>query len=115
MGLVKYDSAAAAILDAQIVRESSFENDIFWKGVAVSNGILLISDLLPIPAIIPPEFAAGAHAERLFESLCEDRHIWERVSRDQKSYQRRYAKQAGYGKRALIGKSRDSVSITRNN
>ncbi|HLJ86901.1 MAG TPA: hypothetical protein VKZ53_08755 [Candidatus Angelobacter sp.] len=47
-----------------------------------------------------PKFAAGANAERTFESLCTERqYIWEPISQDQRSYRERYAKQTDYGKR----------------
>src|SRR5205807_5066604 len=47
-----------------------------------------------------PEFAAGANAEKVFEALCHQRNfICERIPQSRESYQQRYARQTGYGKR----------------
>src|SRR6266849_5189834 len=49
--------------------------------------------------LIKPEFAAGAHAERLFEALCSERgHLCERIAQDEKSFLA-YARLTRYGKR----------------
>ena len=61
---------------------------------------LFASLIRKLQQLFKPEFAAGAHAEQIFEELCCERnYTCMRIEQDRASYRKWYARQTNFGKR----------------